>query len=85
MYSNKPVYVTFCLSLFYLFPAETTYNYVPVVCNGTHVLLTLFVYLHVVMSNTYCVVLLLCFSSSCLSFVVSFCGLSIVDCLFGVL
>ena len=41
--------------------------------------------LHIVLSNTYGVVFLLCFSSSCVPFVVSFSGLSIFYCPFGVL
>ena len=38
-------------------------------------------YLHIVVSNTYCVVFLLCFSSSCVSYVPSCSGLSIFDAL----
>ena len=34
----------------------------------------------VVVSNTYCVMFLLCFSSSCVPYVASFSGLSIFDC-----
>ena len=50
----------------------------PVVCRRPHVLFTLFVFV----CNTYCVVFLLlfCFSSSCLPYVASFTGLSILDC-----
>ena len=40
---------------------------------------------HLLVSNTYCVVFLFDFSSSCVRYVVSFSGLSIVDCLFGIL
>ena len=36
----------------------------PVVCMTVHVLFTLFVFLLIVVSNTYCVVFLLCISSS---------------------
>ena len=36
-----------------------------------------------IMSNTYCVVFLLCFSSSCVPSVASFSGLSIFYCPFG--
>jgi hypothetical protein len=41
--------------------------------------------LRIVVSNTYCVVFLFCFSSSCVPDVASFSGLSIFDCPFGVL
>jgi hypothetical protein len=41
--------------------------------------------LHIVMSITYCVVFLLCLSSSCAPYVASFSGLSIFDCPFGIL
>ena len=37
------------------------------------------VFLRIVMSNTYCAVFLLCFSSSCVPYVASFSGLSIFD------
>ena len=41
--------------------------------------------LRIVLSNTCCVVFLICFSSSCISYVASFSGLSIFDCPFGTL
>ena len=45
----------------------------PVVCRRAYVLSTLFVFaLHIVVSNTYCVVCLFCFSSSCVPYVASF-------------
>jgi len=47
----------------------------PVVCRRTHVLFTLFLFACIVMSNTYCVVFLFCFSSSYVSYVASFSGL----------
>ena len=37
------------------------------------------------MSNTYCVVFLLCFSSSCVPYVASFFGMYFFDCPFGIL
>jgi hypothetical protein len=43
------------------------------------------VYFRIVVSNTYCVVFLLCFSSSCVPFIARFSGLSINDCPFGIL
>jgi hypothetical protein len=47
------------------------------------VIFTLFVFfLRIVVSNTYCVVFLLCFSSS---YVASFSGLLYFDCPFGIL
>jgi len=48
------------------------------------VLFTLFVFV-IVVSNTYCVVFLFCFSSSCVPYVASFSGLSIFDWPFGIL
>ena len=58
----------------------------PVVCRKVHVLLTLFVFflLHIVVSNTYCVVFLFCFSSSCVPYGSSFSGLSIIGCPFSI-
>jgi hypothetical protein len=41
--------------------------------------------LGIVVSNTYCVVFLLCFSSSYVAYVASFSGLSIYDGPFGIL
>ena len=41
--------------------------------------------LRIVVSNTYCVVFLFCFSSFCVPYVVNIYGLSILDCPFGVL
>ena len=41
--------------------------------------------LRIVMCNTYCVVFLFCFFSSCVPYVASFSGLSIFDCPFGIL
>ena len=54
----------------------------PVVCRVALVLFTLFVFcLHIVVSNTYCVL----FSLSCVPYVDSFSGLSIFDCPFRIL
>ena len=39
----------------------------------------------IVVSNAYCVVFLLCFSSSCVPYVASFSGFSIFYCIFGIL
>ena len=41
--------------------------------------------LRLVVSNTYCVVFLLCLSSSCVPYVAGFSGLSICYCPFGIL
>ena len=41
--------------------------------------------LHIVVSNTYCVVFLFCFSSSCVPYVASSSGLSFFDCPFSIL
>ena len=56
-----------------------------VVCRRAHVLFTLFVFVCVLMSTTYCVVFLFCFSSSCVPYVASFSGLPIFDCPFSIL
>ena len=56
-----------------------------VVCIRTHVLITLFICLHLVVSNIYCVVFLFYFSSSCVPYVAKFSGLSIIGCPFGIL
>ena len=50
----------------------------PVVCRRDHVLFTLFVCLRIVVSQTYRIVFLLCFSSSCVPYVASFSGLFIL-------
>jgi hypothetical protein len=52
----------------------------PVVCRRVHVLFTLIVFVCAVVSNTYCVVFLFCFSLSCVPYVASFSRLSIFDC-----
>jgi len=49
----------------------------PVVCRMDHIVFTLFDFLRVVVSNTYCVVFLLCLSSSCVPCIASFSGISI--------
>jgi hypothetical protein len=76
-------------------PSFETHTYVamfglslpPVVCRRDHVILTLFicVCLRIVVSKTYFVVFLFCFSSSCVPYVASFSGLSILDCPFSIL
>jgi hypothetical protein len=52
-----------------------TINYITIIC----------VWLCIVVYNTYCVVFLLCLSSSCVPYFASFSGLSISDCPFGIL
>ena len=47
---------------------------------GSCFIYALFVWWRIVMSNTYCVVLLVCVSSSCVPYVASFSGLSLFDC-----
>jgi hypothetical protein len=42
-------------------------------------------YFSLLVSNTYCIVFLLCFSSSCVPYVASFSGLSLLDCSFDIL
>ncbi len=54
----------------------------PVVCRIIYII---FVCIHVVVSNIYCVVSLFCLSSSCVPYVASFSGLFIFDCPFGIL
>jgi uncharacterized membrane protein len=56
------------------------------VCTGGSCLVyVVCVYLYIVVSNTYCVVICFPFSSSCVPYVASFSGLSILDCPFGIL
>ena len=61
---------------FYDFRIKTMFgsSLPPVVCRRAHVLFTLFVFvqLRTVVSNTYCVVFLFSFSSSCVPYVASF-------------
>jgi len=42
-------------------------------------------YLGIVVPNRYCVVFFVSFYSSCVPYVASFSGLSIFDCLFGII
>ena len=51
----------------------------PVVCKRVNVLFTLFVFACEVVSNTYCVVFLFCFSLPCVHYGASFSGFSIFD------
>jgi hypothetical protein len=51
----------------------------PVVCRRVDVLFTLFVFTWVVVSNTYCVVFLSCFSLPCVHYGASFSGFTIFD------
>jgi len=56
------------------------------VCRRAHVLFTLLQFVCVlVVSNTHCVVFMCCFSSSCVSYVAGFSGLSFSDYPFGIL
>ena len=50
------------------------------VAQGSCLIYVICVCLRIVMSNTYCVVFLFCFSSSCVPYVVNVSGLSIIDC-----
>jgi len=59
----------------------------PVVCRKAHecLIYVICVCLRIVRCNTYCVVFLFYFSSSCVPNVASFSGLSILDCPFSIL
>ena len=58
----------------------------PTVCRRAHAFIyVICVCLRIVVSNAYCVVFLLCLSSSCVPYVASFSGLSIYDCPYGIL
>jgi hypothetical protein len=57
----------------------------PVVCGCAHVYYVIYGWLCIVVFNTYFVVFLFCFSTTCVPYVASFSGLSIVYCPFGVL
>jgi hypothetical protein len=71
---------------FYDFRIKTMFgsSLTQVVCRRVRVLFTLFVFVCIVVSTTYCVVFLLCLSSSCAPYVASFTGFSIFDCSFGI-
>jgi len=56
----------------------------PVLCSCACLIHVICFYLRIVVSNTYCVVFLLCFSSSCVPNIASFSGLSFSDCPFGI-
>jgi hypothetical protein len=68
-----------CCDIPYGFCMETMFgsSLPPVVCSLIYVICLCF---RLVMSNTYCVVFLLCFSSFCTPYVASFSGLSFFDC-----
>ena len=55
------------------------------IINKARVIHVICVCLCIVVSSTYCVVFLLCLSSSCVPYVASFSGLYIFDCPFGIL
>ena len=77
-----------CCDVCYDFRMETMLDssLPPVVYRRTRVLFASYLYASViVVSNTYCVVFLFCFSSSCVGPVASFSGLSIFDWPFGIL
>ena len=50
-----------------------------------HYLRYLCLFVYIVVSNTYCIVVLFCFSSSCVAYDASFSGLFMFDCLFCIL
>ena len=52
--------------------------YLQLSVGGSRLIYVIRVCLHIVVSNTYCVVFLFCFSSSCVPYVVSISGLSIL-------
>ena len=52
---------------------------------GSYLVYVICVYLCIVVSNTYCAVFLFCLSLSCVHYVASFSGLSILDCPFSIL
>jgi len=53
----------------------------PRVCKKAHVIYVICVCLRIMVSNTYCVVFLFCFSLACVPYVAIFSGLSIFDSL----
>ena len=96
MGSVLPIFIVFCVVLLCVFtfcvlcidiPCDVCIKTMfisslpPVVCRRTRVLFyVICVCLHIVVSNTYCVVLLFCLSSSCVPYIASFSRLFIVDC-----
>jgi hypothetical protein len=86
--------VLLCILKFWVPCCDVHYNFrtmfesflPPVVCRRACVLFTLFVFVYVKWCPTHkCVVFLFYFSSSFVSYVASFCGLSIFNCPFGIL
>ena len=77
-----------CCDVRYDFRINTMVRFV--VCSPedscpVYIISVLFTYIVLVVSNTYCVVFLYCFSSYCVPYyVASFTGLSIFDCTFGI-
>jgi hypothetical protein len=87
-----------CLIYLQLFVGGLMSYLPPVVCRRAHVLFTsscllegpclisvIYVCLHIVVSNTYSVLSLCWFSSSCVTYVASFSRISILECPFGIL
>jgi hypothetical protein len=74
---NKAMEVNRCRFLIVCLYLLEIYMYVKVIY-------VICVCLCIVVSNTYCVVYLLCFSSSCVSYV-AISGMCIFDCPFGIL
>ena len=72
-----------CCEIRYVFRIKTMFGCLCV--GGSLTNYDICVYLHIMVSNTYCVVFLFCFSSSCVPYVVSFPELSISDFPFGIL
>ena len=69
-----------CCNVSYNFCIKTMFgsSLPPVFCRRAHVLFTLFVFVcSIMVPNSYCVVILFCFSSSCVIYVASFSGVSI--------
>jgi hypothetical protein len=95
------IFLVFCVVLLYMclfalgpvlwcplwFPHKTMFgsSLPPVVCRRTHVFFTLFVFACVMWCPTHIVLCFVLFSSSCVHYVVSFSGLTIVDCPFSVI
>ena len=89
--SSSPVFSGVCTCVAHLFsflccPSMFGSSLPPVVCRRVQVCLiyVICVCLHTVVSNTYCVVFLFCFSSSCVPYDANFSGFSFFDRSFGI-
>ena len=74
-----------CCAVGYYFRIKTMFGFSPpVACRRAHVLFTLFVFACIQWCPTHIVLCFWILSSTCVPYVASFSGLSIIDCPFGI-